>query len=87
MEEGRISKSIDKGFRFVNDASENNIFTLAILRLHVRIILEVMKCLSTFSSEMIAEATKSIPFLEVIKQNNVHIVNILKFAMVLARSD
>ena len=87
MEEGRISKSVEKGFRFCNDDSNHNIFTLAILRKNVRIILEVMKSLGSFSQEKIAEATKSIPILDVIEQNNIYIESFVKFAMVFARSD
>ena len=87
MEEGRISKSLEKGFTFCNDAYNENIFTLAILRLHVRIILEVMKCLGSFTQEKIIEATKSISLLDVIKQNNIYIESFIKFAMVFARSD
>ena len=87
MEEGRMSKSIEKGFLFCNDAFKNNIFTLAILRKNVRIIQEVMKSLSSFSQEKIAEATKLISFLDLIKQNNVYIEAFIKFAMILAKSD
>ena len=67
MEEGRISKSVDNGLQFCNDASNANIFTLAILRKNARIILEVMKSLGSFSQEKIAEATKSISLLDVMK--------------------
>ena len=87
MEEGRISKSMEKGFQFCNDTSNDNIFTLAILRENVKIILEVMKSMGSFSQEKIAEATKLIPFLDVIQQNNIYIESFVKFAMVLARSD
>ena len=87
MEEGTISKNIENGFRFCNDAFNENIFTLAILRNNVRIIREVMKIVSFLSQEKIAEATKSLYFLDVIKQNYVYTETFVKFAMVFARSD
>ena len=87
MDEGKIAKSFEKVMTFLNDTNRRNIFTLAIERKNIKIILEVMKSLTLLPKDQIATACETIPLIEVMKQRNFYVVTLLKKAMVLAISD
>ena len=61
MVEGRISKDFKDDMQFFDDANGENMFTLAIKRKNINIILEVLKNLCQMSQDKLNAISKSIP--------------------------
>ena len=87
MVSGRISKDFKDDMYFFNDVNGDNMFTLAIKRKNINLILDVLKNLCQMSKDNLNAISKSIPLSELIKLNNTYIEPLLKYAMVKAISD
>ena len=87
LDEGRITEAFEAHMEFFNDVNGWNLFTLAIIRNNVNMVLDVMKNLSIMLQSKLAPIQYLIPLKDIIRKNNAYVEPLIKDAMVPAISD